>query len=101
MDRTETRTRMTALVRRWRAGTDTQAAFAARYGLSLGTLRYWIRRVPSSDAPVFAPVHVVGAAGADAAAVEVVLLRGERVIVRGGATVEIVQTVLAALRAAC
>jgi hypothetical protein len=91
---------MTALVRRWRAGTDTQAAFAARYGLSVGTLRYWIRRVPSSDAPVFAPVQVV-AAGSEATAIEVVLLSGERVIVRGGATADVLQTVLAALRAAC
>jgi hypothetical protein len=91
---------MTALVRRWRAGTDTQAAFAARYGLSVGTLRYWIRRVSSSDAPVFAPVHVVAPAP-EVAAVEVALASGARVIVRDGATVELLQTVLAALRPPC
>lgn len=52
-------------------------------------------------APVFAPVQVLTPPERKAGAIEVVLVNGERVIVYGGASAELVRTVLAAVRPAC
>jgi predicted component of type VI protein secretion system len=105
MDRDETRRRMTRLVQRWHESADTQADFAARHQMSLAKLRYWIGRVAARDssasAVTFAPVAVVASAAADPGMVELVLPRGERVIVREGTSVDLVRTVVAALRASC
>ena len=104
MDRDETRRRMTRLVQRWHASTETQAEFADRHQLSLAKFRYWIRRVGARDsraAVTFAPVAVVASAAADPGVVELVLPRGERVIVREGVSVDLIRTVVAALRASC
>jgi hypothetical protein len=101
--RDETRRQMTAMVRRWQASTKTQATFAAAHGLSRAKLRYWHRRVGHAiaAAPVFAPVQVQTPPERKAGAIEVVLVNGERVVVYGGASAELVRTVLAAVRPAC
>jgi hypothetical protein len=96
---------MATLVAQWRAGTETQRAFAVRHGLSRTKLRYWLRharpRTRPDTAVTFAPVHVVGASSDEAGPVEVVLVGGERVVVRPGASVDLLRTVLTALRSPC
>ena len=105
MRQVETRRRMAALVAQWRAGTETQRAFAARHGLSRTKLRYWLRhsspRARPDAAVTFAPVDVVGGSSGEAGPVEVVLVGGERVVVRAGASVDLLRTVLTALRSPC
>ncbi len=105
MQQAETRRRMAAVVRAWQQSTDTQVAFAARHGVSRSKLLYWLRRSPPREARreavSFAPVRVVGGATDEAAAIEVVLTGGERLVVRPGASAELVRVVLSALRAAC
>lgn len=101
MRQVETRRRMTALVRRWQASRDTQAVFAARHGVTRTKLRYWLRRVGgrvADDAIAFAPVQVLGAPSAETGEVDVVLATGERMVVRAGASADLVRTVLSALR---
>lgn len=95
---------MTALVRRWRASTDTQAVFAERNRISRAKLRYWLRRVERTamaEAVAFTPVRVLGPTGGGSGAVDVVLASGERLVVRSDASVDLVRTVLAALRSPC
>ena len=104
MPREETRRQMTALVRRWQRGPDPQAVFAERHGISRTKLRYWVRRVgrAPADAPVaFTPVHVLGPAADMSGPIDIVLVGGERVVVRDGASLELLRTVLAAVRPAC
>ena len=55
----------------------------------------------TAAALVFAPVHVLTSPEREAGAIEVVLVGGERVVVYGGASAELVRTVLAAVRPAC
>lgn len=105
MRQAETRRRMAAVVGAWHQSTDTQAAFAARHGVSRSKLLYWLRRSPPPEARretvSFAPVRVVGGLADEAAAIDVVLPGGERLVVRPGTSLELVRLVLAALRAAC
>ena len=105
MTRDETQRRMTLLVRRWDASSETQGAFARRHGVSHGKLRYWARRVerqPGSATPMaFAPVQVVDSTTLDTAAIDVTLVTGDRLVVRAGVSGELVRAVLAALRAPC
>jgi hypothetical protein len=100
------RRRMAALVRQWDASGETREAFARRHGLTVSRLDYWkrqLRQASARDAAVgFAPVRVVGDLDTQASAgVEVVLAGGERVVVRDGASVDLLRTVLTALRASC
>jgi len=93
---------MEAVVARWPSSGDTQAAFAARHGISRTKLRYWLRRAGAADgasAVAFAPVQVVttGHAGAEAA-IEIVMGTGERVVIRSGASAELLRLVLSVLR---
>lgn len=106
MQQAETRRRMAAVVRAWHQSTDTQVAFAARHGVSRAKLLYWVRRSPPPEARreavTFAPVRVVGGpADSEAAAIEVMLTGGARLVVRPGTSPELLQVVLAALRSAC
>lgn len=105
MQQAETRRRMAAVVRAWHESTDTQVAFAARHGVSRSKLMYWLRRSPPREARretvTFAPVRVVGGPADEAAAIDVVLTGGERLVVRPGTSPELLQVVLAALRSAC
>ena len=105
MKRNDIRRRMTALVRRWARSGQTQAVFARRQGLTRAKLQYWVSRIdrPSDvAAPVaFRPVQVVDTAAGESGAVEVVLTTGERVVVRAGASGELVRAVVSALRPSC
>jgi len=91
MRHAEIRRRMEALASRWPSSGETEAAFAARHGVSRTKLRYWLRRNGGASRPpvAFAPVQVV-ASGHDGseAAIEIVVGTGERVVVRPGASSE-------------
>jgi hypothetical protein len=94
---------MVTLVRQWEQGTDTRAAFAQRHGVSLATFDYWKRRVrreaSTAAAATFAPVHLVSEHPHDAnASIDVVLASGERLTVRAGVSVDVLRTILVALR---
>jgi hypothetical protein len=102
MDRAETRRRMTALVRRWKASPDTQEVFTRRHGISRAKLHYWMRQVAPPQATVaFTPVQVCDSLGAETGAVEIALATGERVVVRAGTSPALVRMVVSALRSAC
>lgn len=105
MSHQETRRQMARLVRQWEASGQTQLAFAARHGISRTKLRYWQRRLTRRDeaqatAVTFAPVQIVPTV-AEPGTVDLVLATGERVVVRPGASADLVRTVLAAVRTAC
>lgn len=96
-------TKMARLVAQWRAGNDTQSGFARRHGIPPWTFWYWCRKlaaVPTPPAAAFVPVQI---READAAppVVEILLKGGDRVHVRAGASAEMVQGAIAALRAPC
>jgi transposase-like protein len=92
---------MVTLVRQWEQGTDTRAAFAQRHGVSLATFDDWKRRArreaSTAAAATFAPVHLVSAHPHDAS-IDVVLASGERLTVRAGVSVDLLRTILVALR---
>src|SRR5262249_54459188 len=104
MRHAEVRREMTALVRRWPSSRDTQAAFAARAGISRPKLRYWLRRVCSINARPpsidFARVQVIPATGIDGR-VEIMLAGGDRVLVPNGISADTLQTVIRVLRGSC
>jgi hypothetical protein len=100
--------RMARLVARWRASGESQARFARRHHIPGWTFWYWCRKladaVPPADAGLsppatFVPVRLAG--DADARVIEIVLSGGERLHIAAGASPELVQTVVAALRARC
>jgi hypothetical protein len=95
---------MTALVRQWERSGETRQVFARRHGLTLARFDYWKRRLrresTASTVPTFAPVRVVRDHATPAAAtIEVVLDTGARITMREGVSVDLLRTVLAALRA--
>jgi hypothetical protein len=97
---------MAALVRAWETSGETRDAFARRHGLTVWQLDYWKRQVrrasPTNAAVSFAPVRVLtDMARPTGDGVEVVLATGERIVVHAGASVDLLRTVLAALRASC
>jgi hypothetical protein len=101
-----TRRRMIALVRAWERSGETRDVFARRHGLTVSQWDYWkrqVRRASSDDAAVsFTPVRVLGDVNTRARdGVEVVLTSGERVVVHDGTSVDLLRTVLSALRASC
>jgi hypothetical protein len=93
---------MTALVRRWAASGETQAAFGLRHGVSGAQLRYWLPRVPASaDTVTFTPVQVRDERPPTAGAIEVALVTGERLVIAADASADLVRAVVAALRSPC
>jgi hypothetical protein len=97
---------MLALVRQWETSGETRRAFVQRHGVTLSCFDYWRRQVPdgrqAGRAVAFAPVRVVAENPASGAGViEVVLASGDRVMIRAGASGELVRTVVGALRASC
>jgi hypothetical protein len=99
---------MTRLVTQWRASDEPQARFARRHGVRPWTFWYWSRKLegapssPRAARPTFVPVQVVpDTAPVVAAAIDVVLVSGERLTIPAGASSAQVRAVLAALRAAC
>ena len=99
--------RMMRLVSRWRASDESQASFARRHGVAPWTFWYWSRKLSSNGpteagrapAAPFVPVRVMP--DPEAGVVEIVLPTGERVRVSAGASVELVRTVVTALRGPC
>jgi hypothetical protein len=80
--------------------------FAERYGLTVSQFDYWkrrVRRAATTDDPVgFARVEVVEPSqGPPGACIEVVLVGGERMTLHEGVSVDLVRTVIAALRPSC
>ena len=100
-----TRRRMAALVRQWEASSEPREVFARRHGLSVGSFDYWKRRLREASADVprvtFAPVHVVADPAPRPAAIELVLVSGERLTIPAGASSADLRAVLTALRAPC
>ena len=104
MTQQKRRRQMLALVQRWQASTDTQATFAQRHGLSRSALQYWLRQATAggtSTLGTFAPVRVTGPSPVDGAAVEIVLVGGERVVVPPHASADHLRVVLSVLRPSC
>ena len=102
---TRTRRRMLTLVGQWETSGETRRAFADRHGVTLSCFDYWRRHVLDArrDEPVeFAPVRVVSdEAVPGAGVIEVVLAGGERVVIREGASGDLVRHVISVLRASC
>lgn len=97
-----------ALAQRWYTGTETQEQFAQRHGLSRSALQYWVRQmtatpttVATGSAPAFAPVQLTAPPVIADAAVEVVLVSGERVVVPPHASADQLRVVLSVLRPSC
>lgn len=108
MTRQKRRHQMLALAQRWCAGTETQERFARRHDLSRSALQYWVRQMTATrptgsttSAPAFAPVQLTAAAVVADAAVEVVLVSGERVVVPPHASADQLRVVLSVLRPSC
>ena len=107
MTRKRTPARMARLVAQWRASGASQAAFARQHRIPTWTFWYWCRKLStvapptgaSPAAPTFVPVHV--AAAPTAAVLEIVFSGGEHLQIRPGASADLVQAAVAALRAAC
>ena len=99
--------RMARLVAQWRASGVSRASFARRHHIPAWTFWYWCRklsaepRVESDGTPpaTFVPVRMV--VEPDAAAIEMVLSSGERLLVRTGASADLVRAVVMALRSPC
>lgn len=98
---------MTRLVAQWRGSGKSQAAFARRHHIPAWTFWYWCRklatepRTESADPPLATFVPVRMAMDPDAPVIEIVWGSGERLHVRPGASAELVQAVVAALRSPC
>jgi hypothetical protein len=100
------RAEMTPLIEAWRASGESRRVFAGRHEMSLSKFDYWVRqlapmRPPSrrETPPGFAAVDLV--LPRVPGGIEIVLARGDRVVVRAEADVSLVRAVLAALRARC
>ena len=97
-----TAAKMGQLVARWRESGEPQAGFARRHGIPPWTFWYWCRKLATVPAPapdVFVPLHV--APDEATPVLEVVLRSGDRLHVRPGASADLLQMTLAALRAGC
>jgi len=107
MVKNRTSARMARLVTQWRQSGESQASFARRHHIPGWTFWYWCRKLsdePRTDAAetgpsVFVPVRV--ASDPLASALEIVFNGGERLHVNAGATADLVQAAVAALRSRC
>lgn len=90
------------VVRAWKEEGGPQSAFMRRYGLPRERLRFWTKRPDETPearpALGFVPVEVAPAAAPREEAVVVVELGGVRVRVDGGASQELVERVLRAVK---
>ena len=98
-----TRARMTRLVAQWRDSDESQASFARRHHIPAWTFWYWQRQLsgpgaPEPPPPTFVPVQV---AVDEAPVIELVLKGGDRLQVRAGASADLVQSAVTALRSTC
>jgi hypothetical protein len=99
--RARIRAEMTPLIEAWRTSGETRRVFATRHGISLPKFDYWTRQCAPERAKShrraarFAAVAVVPPT-VDAGVIELVLARGDRLVVRSGADVALVRAVLSA-----
>lgn len=103
-DRERTRQQMSALLARWERSGETLSGFARRVGVSRDHLEYWRRRASGGQGAAkvaFTPVEIVGELQGAEPAVEVVLASGDRLVVRGSATPELLTALVVALRSRC
>jgi hypothetical protein len=95
------RAEMRPLIETWRTSGETRRVFTGRHGISLPKFDYWVRQFGLTKArarraaPGFAAVEVVPPA-VGPGVIEVVLARGDRLVVHAGAEVTLVRTVLSA-----
>lgn len=100
------RAQMLPLIEAWRTSGESRRVFAARQGISLPKFDYWARQVlparprPRRSAAGFAAVEVVPPMAAPGV-IDIVLARGDRLVVRAEADVALVRTVLTALCGKC
>ena len=98
---------MARLVTQWRQSGESQASFARRHRIPGWTFWYWCRKLSDEPKPeaaepgasVFVPLRV--ASDPPAPVLEIVLSTGERLHVSAGATPDLVQAVVSALRSRC
>ena len=104
--RARIRAEILPLIEAWRASGESRRVFASRHAVSLAKFDYWVQRLMPApartkrSAPDFAAVTLVPPAAAPGV-IEVVLARGDRLVVRAEADVALVRTVLSALCAKC
>lgn len=102
---TEARQRMAALVREWEGSDESRRAFAARHGLTVSQFDYWKRQVRRDGtrhrAVGFAHVQVIDAPREPRNGIEVMLSTGDRLVIHEGVSVDLVRTVVTALRSSC
>jgi hypothetical protein len=107
MVKKRTSARMARLVTQWRQSGESQASFARRHHIPGWTFWYWCRKfsdeptreAADTGASMFVPVRV--ASDPLAPVLEIVLNSGERPHVNAGATADLVQAVVTALRSRC
>ena len=103
-DRERTRQQMSGLLARWEGSGETLSGFARRMGVSRDRLEYWRRRASRGQGAAkvaFSPVEIVDERRAAEPGVEVVLASGDRLVVRGSATPELLRALVGALRSRC
>jgi hypothetical protein len=100
------RAEMIPLVDAWLASGESRRVFAGRHGVSLSKFDYWVRQLAPAKprmtrhAVDFAAVAIVPP-GTAPGVIEVVLARGDRLVVRAEADVALVRAVLTALCGRC
>jgi hypothetical protein len=105
MEKKRTSAQMARLVTQWRQSGESQASFARRHRIPGWTFWYWCRKLSDEPRPevagaaVFVPVRV--AADPLAPVLEIMLNTGDRLHVSAGATADLVQAVVTALRSRC
>jgi hypothetical protein len=107
MIRKRTPARMARLVAQWRKSGESGASFARHQKIPAWTFWYWCRKLSaapqtaSDDAPpaTFVPVRLT--AEPDVPVIEIVLSGGERLQIGTGASAELVQAAVMALRSPC
>jgi hypothetical protein len=110
MARIGVRERMAGLLERWRRSGETGAAFCRRHGIKPQQLSYWKRVLESAGQTVkrrsprrrdggLVPVRLVEAIGAGA--LEIHLASGDRLVLHGGSSRELLREVVAVLRERC
>jgi len=104
------RDKMLDLARRWRESGMKARAFAQEQGVTPWVLYYWRQRLARQERPVrrrrsgrvpLARVRVVGDARNTGDDLEIVLVSGDRIRIRAGASVETVRRVVQVLRGGC
>jgi hypothetical protein len=107
MAETRTAVRMARLVAQWRKSGESGASFARRHHVPTWTFWYWRRKLATATRtgvteppPTFLPVQVTSDEPSEPV-IEIVLRGGERLQVRAGASPDLVQAAVRAVRAAC